>query len=61
MNGAILQKSKPPLIMLETLFSMENSEKENIISPEISRMTGTRCEMRARFAWFFTSCSSVTK
>ena len=41
-KGAILQKSKPPLIIVDILLSIDNMEKEKITTPEIKRITGTR-------------------
>ena len=61
MNGAILQKSKPPLMIVDIRLSIENIESEKITTPAISKITGMRCEMRERFAWDLTSLSSVTK
>ena len=50
MKGAKLQKSKPPPIIVDILLSMENMDSEKIIIPAISKITGTRCEIRDRFA-----------
>lgn len=55
MNGAILQKSKPPLMIVDIRLSIENIESEKMTTPAISKITGMRCEMRERFAWDLTS------
>ena len=60
-NGVSCQKPKFVLGIPFKLPVKENIEKENITNVAIRRMTGTRCETKERFAWDFTSRSSVTK
>lgn len=60
-KGAILQKSKPPPIIVAILLSIENIDSEKMMMPAKSKITGIKCEMSERFAWNLTSLSSVTK